>query len=207
VIEVADTGSGMSPEVLAHAMEPFFTARSDGTGTGLGLAMVYGFIRQSGGDIAIASTPGKGTSVRLCLPLHTAPAASVSLGTVLLVEDDPADRAAAMAVLTPLAQHLRVAGDAETARAQLSEPVDLLVTDLSLCGRIEGWRLAEAALAEWPDLRAVVVSGHLPHIDPLSPRFPGRVVVMEKPMTASAVAMAIGRFSAIQDQDGISARQ
>ena len=206
VIEVADTGSGMSPEVLAHAMEPFFTARADGTGTGLGLAMVYGFIRQSGGDMAISSTPGKGTSVRLCLPLHTAPAASASLGTVLLVEDDPADRAAAMAVLTPMTQRLRVAGDAETARAQLSEPIDLLVTDLSLSGRIEGWRLAETALAAWPDLRAVVVSGHLPHIDPLSPRYPGRVAVMEKPMTASALVTALGRFSASHERDGKSAR-
>lgn len=206
VIEVSDTGSGMSPEVLAHAMEPFFTARADGTGTGLGLAMVYGFIRQSGGDIAISSTLGKGTSVRLCLPLHTAPAASASLGTVLLVEDDPTDRTAATAVLGPMARRLHVAGDVEAARAHLSASVDLLVTDLSICGRIEGWRLAEAALARWPDLRAVVVSGHLPHIDPLSARFPGRVVVLEKPMTATKLATALARLAAHSRQDERSAR-
>lgn len=206
VIEVSDTGSGMSPEVLAHAMEPFFTARADGTGTGLGLAMVYGFIRQSGGDIAISSTLGKGTSVRLCLPLHTAPAASASLGTVLLVEDDPTDRTAATAVLAPMARRLHVAGDVEAARTHLSASVDLLVTDLSICGRIEGWRLAEAALARWPDLRAVVVSGHLPHIDPLSARFPGRVVVLEKPMTATKLATALARLAAHSRQDERSAR-
>lgn len=206
VIEVADTGSGMPPEVLAHAMEPFFTARADGTGTGLGLAMVYGFIRQSGGDIAISSTPGQGTSVRLCLPLHTSPAASAALGTVLLVEDDPSDRAAATRLLAPMARRLLVAGDAETARARLDDALDLLVTDLSLSGRIEGWRLAETALARWPDLRAVVVSGHLPHIDPLSSRFPGRVVVLEKPMTAIALVAALGRLTAPPEQDDKSAR-
>jgi signal transduction histidine kinase/HAMP domain-containing protein len=207
VIEVADTGSGMSPEVLAHAMEPFFTARADGTGTGLGLAMVYGFIRQSGGDITISSAPGQGTSVRLSLPLHGAAPRLVDLGTVLLVEDDPADRAAAQHLLQPMAQRLLVAGDAETARARLAEAVDLLVTDLALCGRIEGWRLAEAALGRWPDLRALVVSGHLPHIDPLSSRFPGRVAVLEKPITADALTAAVGRLTTRTEQDNRSARQ
>lgn len=202
VIEVTDTGSGMSPEVLAHAMEPFFTARADGTGTGLGLAMVYGFIRQSGGDIAISSSPGKGTRVRLSLPLCVAPLSEGSLGTVLLVEDDPADCAAARAILAPIAGHLHVAGDIGAARAHLSQAVDLLVTDLSLNGRIEGWRLAEAALTRWPELQAVVVSGRLPHLDPLSHRFPGRVELLEKPMTANALTAALGRLTARQDQDG-----
>jgi signal transduction histidine kinase/HAMP domain-containing protein len=206
VIEVVDTGSGMTPEVLAHAMEPFFTARADGTGTGLGLAMVYGFIRQSGGDIAISSTPGRGTCVQLSLPLHTGPVRYARLGDVLLVEDDPSDRAAAKAVLAQMTQHLRIAGDVETARAHLSEGADLLVTDLSLNGRIEGWRLVEAGLTQWPKLQAVVISGHLPHIDPLSHRFPGRVELLEKPMTASALAAALGRLAACQEQDGTIAR-
>ena len=202
LIEVVDTGSGMTPEVLAHAMEPFFTARADGTGTGLGLAMVYGFIRQSGGDIAISSAPGKGTCVQLSLPLHSGPARYARLGDVLLVEDDPTDRAAAKAVLAQMTQHLRIAGDVETARAHLSEGVDLLVTDLSLNGRIEGWRLVEAALTQWPKLHAVVISGHLPHIDPVSHRFPGRVALLEKPMTANALTEALGRLAACQEQDG-----
>jgi CheY-like chemotaxis protein len=205
VIEVADTGSGMTPEVLAHAMEPFFTARVDGAGTGLGLAMVYGFIRQSDGDIAISSTPGKGTCVRLCLPLHTAHAASEDLGTVLLVEDDPTDRAAATAFLAPMARRLLVAGDADAARARLGA-VDLLVTDLPLCGRIEGWRLAEHALTRWRDLRVVIVSGHLPHVNPLSSRFPGRVALLEKPMSAKTLATALGLLAANPELDDKSAR-
>lgn len=205
IIEVADTGNGMSPEVLAHAMEPFFTARADGTGTGLGLAMVYGFIRQSGGDIAISSTPGQGTSVRLSLPLHATSPAIGTLGTVLLVEDDATDRAAAIRLLAPVTKGLRIAGDIAAARAHLVEAVDLLITDLSLDGRIEGWRLAETALTRWPELRAVIVSGHLPHIDPLSARFPGRVAVLEKPMTQNTLTAALDRLANTPEQDNRSA--
>lgn len=202
VIEVADTGAGMPPEVLAHAMEPFFSARADGTGTGLGLAMVYGFIRQSGGDVHITSAPGRGTTVRLTLPLDaTLPATPPVLGTVLLVEDDPADRSAAETVLAPVARTLHVAGDALAAQEQLSRPLDLIVTDLSLSGRIEGWRLAEAALTRWPEARAIVVSGHLPQIDPLSPRFPGRVLAMAKPLTGAALSEAMSRLFQPGEED------
>ena len=195
VIEVADTGIGMPPEVLAHAMEPFFTARADGTGTGLGLAMVYGFIRQSGGDVQITSAPGLGTTVHLTLPLDLAVETLPDLGSVLLVEDDPTDRAAAHALLAPITGQLHLSGDADTALSRLARPVDLLVTDLSLAGRIEGWRLAETALTRWPDLSAIVVSGHLPQADPLSARFPGRVTTLAKPLTAGALALALARLS------------
>ncbi|MCU0829062.1 MAG: ATP-binding protein [Tabrizicola sp.] len=206
VIEVADTGMGMSPHVLAHAMEPFFTARADGSGTGLGLAMVYGFIRQSGGDMAISSTPGKGTSVRLSLPLRSVLPVTANLGTVLLVEDDPSDRAAATVVLAPMTHRLLVANDVETARKHLSQAVDLLITDLALCGQIEGWQLAEAALTHQRDLRVVVVSGHLPHIDPLSSRFPGRIAILEKPLTADALVKAFGRLAGVSNQGEKSAQ-
>lgn len=195
VIEVADTGAGMPPEVLAHAMEPFFTARADGTGTGLGLAMVYGFIRQSGGDVQIASAPGQGTTVTLTLPLDSVPPAAIPrLGAVLLVEDDPADRAAAQALLTPLARDLCLTDDAAEALARLTSPVDLLVTDLTLGGQIEGWRLAETALNHWPDLCAIVVSGHLPQTNPLATRFPGRIAALPKPLTTGALAITLSRF-------------
>ncbi len=192
VIEVADTGAGMSPEILAHAMEPFFTARADGTGTGLGLAMVYGFIRQSGGDIAITSAPGQGTTVRLTLPLHlAAPAPLPALGRVLLVEDSPVDRKAAISLLAPLCGTLLVAEDAAGALERMAEPLELIVTDLSLGGRIDGWRLAEAALLRWPGARALVVSGHLPEVDPLSSRFPGRIATLAKPLTAESVSAVL----------------
>jgi signal transduction histidine kinase/HAMP domain-containing protein len=193
VIEVADTGAGMPPEVLAHAMEPFFTARADGTGTGLGLAMVYGFIRQSGGDIAITSAPGQGTTVRLTLPLQCGAEdpLALALGTVLLVEDDAADRKAALSLLTPLAGTLLVARDAADALHQMVDPLALIVTDLTLAGRVDGWRLAETALTRWPEARAIVVSGHLPQVDPLSPRFPGRIVTLPKPLTAGVLSLEL----------------
>lgn len=189
VIEVADDGVGMPPDVLAHAMEPFFTARADGTGTGLGLAMVYGFIRQSGGDIAITSSPGQGTTVRLTLPLLTARATPLyPLGRVLLVEDHPAHRKAASALLSPLTNHLLMAGDVATALEHLSAPLNLIVTDLTLNGSIDGWRLAETALERCPDACAIVVSGHLPKADPLSARFPGRIATLAKPLSAGPLS-------------------
>lgn len=193
VIEVADTGTGMPPDVLAHAIEPFFTARSDGTGTGLGLPMVYGFIRQSGGDIAIASGPGQGTTVRLTLPLQGGVNAPlpVALATVLLVEDNAEDRKAALSLLTPLAEKLLVAGDTADALHQMSHPLALIVTDLTLASRVDGWHLAETALTRWPDARAIVVSGRLPQVDPLSPRFPGRIATLPKPLTADALSLAL----------------
>jgi signal transduction histidine kinase len=199
VIEVADTGTGMTPEVLAHAMEPFFTARADGTGTGLGLAMVYGFIRQSGGDIQIVSAPGEGTVVRLTLPLHgTLAAALPALGQVLLVEDNASDRAVAKRLLGPVAAELETVASAEAALARLGRPLDLIVTDLSLDGRVEGWRLAEATVTRWPAARALVVSGHLPDVDPVSHRFPGQIATLAKPLTAAALAATLSLL--LQDQ-------
>lgn len=207
VIEVADTGVGMSPDVLAHAMEPFFTARSDGTGTGLGLAMVYGFIRQSGGDIAIASSPGQGTTVRLMLPLQAAAATPpAALGAVLLVDDDRADRDAVAALLAPFASRLRVAGDGPAALRLLDEPVSLIVTDLSLHGRIEGWDLAGAALSRWASARALVISGRLPEADPLAARFPGRTATLAKPLTGDRLATALAALGAAPGTDGTAAR-
>lgn len=202
VIEVADTGIGMSPEVLTHAMEPFFTARGDGTGTGLGLAMVYGFIRQSGGDIVISSAANQGTSVRLILPLSTPPVAQLPLlDSVLLVEDEVADQKVALALLAPVSERLLLASDASTALHHLSGAISLIVTDLSLNGQIDGWHLAKTALDRWPDTRALVVSGHLPDIDPLSLRFPGRVATLAKPLTEDRLSEALSRLFCMHKED------
>ncbi|MCU0815661.1 MAG: ATP-binding protein [Cypionkella sp.] len=202
VIEVADTGVGMSAEVLAHAMEPFFTARSDGTGTGLGLAMVYGFIRQSGGDISITSAPGKGTTVRLTLPLQeTVHGHAVRLDRVLLVEDDPADGKAARALFDSLTENLVQAADTATALRQMDDAMSLIVTDLSLHGSVEGWRLAETALERWPQARAIVVSGRLPDVNPLSARYGARIATLAKPLTAETVSDVLCRLFRSQFPD------
>lgn len=195
VMEVTDNGVGMPPEVLAHAMEPFFTARADGTGTGLGLAMVYGFIRQSGGDVQISSDPGAGTTVRLILPLCAAPSMTDTLDSVLLVEDDPVDSVAAQRVLAKVANKLALASNTEAAMSLLAAPFDLLVTDLSLHGHIEGWRLAETALTRWPELHAIVVSGHLPYVDPLSAQFGERITTLPKPLTHDSLEPVLAQLS------------
>lgn len=202
VIEVRDTGRGMAPEVLAHAMEPFFTARADGTGTGLGLAMVYGFIRPSGGDIAITSAPGAGTAVRLTLPLHEAAVPAVrKLGTALLVEDSAADQRSALDLLSPVSRNLHAADNSARALELMSEPLDLIVTDLTLHGRTDGWQLAETALLRWPNARGIVISGRMPSNDPLSARFPVRIRTLQKPLTAVRLSDALSHLFTDPDPD------
>jgi signal transduction histidine kinase len=194
VLEVSDTGSGMTPEVLAHAMEPFFTARRDGTGTGLGLAMVYGFIRQSGGDVQIISRLGEGTRVRLLLPLqgpHFGREAP-RLRCVLVVEDSPEDMRRAMALIAPLAARVITCDSTASAFEQiLGQSPDLIVSDLSLNGTIAGWQIADAALCAAPQTRALVVSGHLPAVNPLAARHGDRIRTLSKPLSAKTLAEAI----------------
>ncbi|MDP2063422.1 MAG: ATP-binding protein [Phaeovulum sp.] len=201
-IEVADTGKGMSAEVLRHAMEPFFSARIDGTGTGLGLAMVYGFIRQSGGDMRIDSTEGRGTTVCLVLPPvvtdeTTAPA--LPWRRILLVEDDPAQLALARAELALPGVEVVGAEFAAEALEQLAAArFDLVLTDLSLQGQATGWAIAEAALAD-PRTVCVVVSGRLPDINPLGGQYGARLAVLPKPVTRAGLFAALARSA---DQHG-----
>lgn len=195
LIEVADTGHGMIEEVLSQAMEPFFTARPDGTG--LGLAMVSGFIRQSGGDMRITSAPGAGTVVRLTLPLYDAPASFCAPGSrlegqkVLVVEDDPADAAHARTCLAAVgAETVRAVSTVAEAMALLHGPeqFDLVLSDLHLDGEVAGWQVAEAALSRPGRSSVVVLSGRLPAADPLEGRFDGRLFRMAKPLDPAALA-------------------
>ncbi len=209
-IEIEDTGTGMTPEVLAQAMEPFFTTRSDGTGTGLGLAMVYGFIQQSGGDIRIDSAPGAGTRVRLMLPLAEMPAADQTRAggqtdaagqslagpaaaplRVLLVEDDPDDAAHAQRLLPGAVITLVTAADAALDWIATSAPFDLVLSDLHLDLAPAGWSIAEAALARGDNTRAVVISGHLPPLNPLADHPSGRAFVLAKPLDPAALAACL----------------
>ena len=197
VLEVSDTGGGMTPDVLVHAMEPFFTARRDGTGTGLGLAMVYGFIRQSGGDVQISSQLGKGTRVRLLLPLQSADFGHEPprMGCVLIVEDSPEDMRRAMALMTPLAAQIITCDSTVSAYEKISgHRLDLIVSDLSLHGTIAGWQIAEAALCAAPQTRALVVSGHLPAVNPLSARYGDRMRTLSKPLSAKALGEALNEL-------------
>ncbi|AXV18097.1 histidine kinase (plasmid) [Neorhizobium sp. SOG26] len=191
-IEVSDTGRGMSPEVLAQATEPFFTTRADGTGTGLGLAMVYGFIRQSGGDLEMTSTVGNGTTVRLLLPLASAEHRKFIVpGPVLLVEDNPVDAAHARRLLeTPkLIEACSVAEALDILASR--DPFELVVTDFNLLGEAAGWRIAETALTRSAETKVIVVSGNLPDSSPLAGRFAGRIFCLTKPLTSAALAACL----------------
>lgn len=197
VIEVSDTGCGMEEAVADRALEPFFTARADGEGTGLGLSMVYGFIKQTGGDIQISSVLGQGSTIRLTLPLwheRVAMAPVVESGkTVLLVEDD-------IEALTNVSQQLREIGYAVSkansfAEAQVAlsngAQFDALVTDLHLDLGQMGWELAQQGLEKSQAMQIVVASGRMPKTHPFSDGAEPRVVCLAKPLTPQKLKVAL----------------
>jgi PAS domain S-box-containing protein len=175
-IAVADTGAGMSAEVLARAFDPYFTTKEVGKGSGLGLPQVHGFVTSSGGSVEIASRPGHGTTVTLRLPRSsrtTAEAAPVperavarasvrASGRVLVVEDDQDVAALTVQMVAEIGfQALHVA-DAGSALAALAggEPVDVVFTDIMMPGGMNGVELSRAIRARHPDLPVVLTSGY-----------------------------------------------
>lgn len=171
-VTVADTGAGMAPEVVERAFEPFFTTKPIGKGTGLGMSMVYGFMQQSGGHIAIDSAPGKGTTVSLFIPLveavvsepEPAQASAIRLGagqSILVVEDDEQVRMLVTVVLEDLGYQTQVVGDADAAMPILASDqcIDLLVTDVGLPG-LNGRQLAEIARQSRPALPILFMTGY-----------------------------------------------
>ena len=173
LIEVSDTGSGMTREVARRAFEPFFTTKERGIGAGLGLSAVLGFATQSGGHAEIASEVGVGTTVRLYLPRHgvdtmssetvAAPAAKADAGgseTVLVVEDDAAMRRVVLRQLYELGYRvLEAERPAAALRLLETESIDLLFTDIVTPGSIDGIALARTAAARWPTLKILLTSG------------------------------------------------
>ncbi len=172
LIEVADTGTGIRPEILARIFEPFFTTKEVGKGTGLGLSMVFGFVKQSGGHINVSSTPGQGTVFRLHLPRaepgldpasdaasrRTAPRGGE---TILVVEDNAAMRGIVVKQLQQLGYAVVEADTAADALEVLAaEPeIALLFTDVVMPGGMDGVALAREAVARWPRLRVLLTSG------------------------------------------------
>jgi CheY-like chemotaxis protein len=178
-LSVADTGTGMTAEVLARAMEPFFTTKPPGKGSGLGLSTIYGFARQSGGYLSIDSKPGEGTTVRLYLPRtlanRTSPAARqvrmppLPRGSeaILVVDDNDSMRATAARNLAALGYRVRLAADGPAALAVLraGERFGLLFTDLVMPNGLSGYQLADAAHALQPGLPVLFTTGFAPDDD------------------------------------------
>ncbi|WP_310740873.1 PAS domain S-box protein [Aquincola sp. J276] len=173
-IGVSDTGTGMTPDVLARAFEPFFTTKPIGQGTGLGLSMIYGFARQSEGYVKIYSEPGHGTTVKLYLPRHLGQADDIEPSrpadidhlsdggqVVLVVEDEAVVRALVVDVLQELGYRALEAADGVAGLAMLQgpQPIDLLVTDIGLPG-LNGRQMADAARVHRPDLKVLFMTGY-----------------------------------------------
>jgi PAS domain S-box-containing protein len=171
-LSVSDTGAGMSPEVMERAFEPFFTTKPEGRGTGLGLSMVYGFVKQSGGHIELESELGKGTTFTLYLPRTEQQEASLpevlsgpvegGSETILVVEDDGEVRATAVEILTELGYRVLKAVDGQSALVLLRRgaSVDLLFTDVVMPGPVRSPDLARQAQALIPGLEVLFTSGY-----------------------------------------------
>ena len=172
LIEVSDTGTGIPPEIITRIFEPFFTTKAPGKGTGLGLAMAFGFVKQSGGNLSVYSEPGLGTTFRLYLPRSdsdeaaaaSAPSSNVVVGgdeTVLVVEDNAQLRRTAKRQLTELGYKVREADSAQPALTILAgtEAVDLLFTDMVMPGTMDGLDLAYRAKRLRPGLKVLLTSG------------------------------------------------
>jgi CheY-like chemotaxis protein len=201
---VADTGVGMTPDVLAKAFEPFYTTKPIGQGTGLGLSMIYGFARQSGGNVRIQSSPGEGTIVRLCLPVAKAlpiqpaddptaePAPRGSGETVLVVEDDAAVRLLVLEVLRELGYAAIEAADAQSAIPVLDSVrrLDLLVTDVGLPG-MNGRQLAEIARQTRPGLRVLFMTGYAENATMRSGFLDEGMQMVTKPFALDQMAVRI----------------
>jgi signal transduction histidine kinase/ActR/RegA family two-component response regulator len=200
LISVSDTGQGMDTEVMRHVFEPFFTTK-DGRGSGLGLAMVYGFIKQTGGGVAVYSEPGRGSTFKVYLPrvqqaVHGAQADAMRPGgheRILLVEDDDEVRAVAAAFLAAMGYEVVETPNAAKALEVLERDggFDLLFSDVVLPGGMNGPQLAQQAMHKAPGLRALLTSGYprdaLAGLDGEL----GRVALLTKPYSRDDLARSV----------------
>lgn len=208
-ISVSDDGAGMAEATAAHAFEPFFTTKRFGAGNGLGLSMVYGFAKQSGGGVSIHSVVGSGTTVRLLLPrCAAAPAApapdpaAASPGAnrrplVLLVEDNADVRQVLRRQLTELGYPVLEADDGDEAIAMLDSVADIgiLISDIVLPGKLNGREIGRRARLSHPHVRVLLISGY-----PDEPPTPGtglhQQAVLRKPFSKAMLAEALTRGAA-----------
>jgi len=202
---ITDTGTGMDAETLAHALDPFFTTKPPGEGTGLGLPQVYGFVKQSGGHLKIYSERGEGTTVKLYLPRslaqETVRAPSVAMAaatgseTVLLVDDDEIVRATVGMMLEDLGyRFIEAEGGAEAlAVLQGGAKVDLLFTDVVMPGPVSGRQLAEEARKIDPALRILFTSGYTENAIVHNGRLDPGLELLSKPYSREQLAAKLRR--------------
>lgn len=208
ILAVSDTGVGMPPEMIEKVFEPFFSTKPTGQGTGLGLSMVYGFARQSGGHVRIHSDVGVGTSVKIYLPVANGDAAVADPAaeaithegggeTVLLVEDDPSVRLLVREVLEELQYKTLEAGDADAALPIIrsGRRIDLLVSDVGLPG-MNGRQLAEIAREHRPELPVLFVTGYAENAAIRADFLGTRMGMITKPFAIEALSAKIAEMMA-----------
>jgi CheY-like chemotaxis protein len=215
---VTDTGTGMSPEVIARVFEPFYTTKPIGEGTGLGLSMIYGFAKQSGGQVRIYSEVGKGTTVCIYLPRHYGeiddeahPPESRELPrsgqgeTVLVVDDEPTVRMLITDILEELGFTAVEAADSAAGLKVLQSDVriDLLVTDVGLPGGMNGRQMADAARVTRPDLKVLFITGYAENAAVGNGQLAPGMAVMTKPFPMETMAARIrSMIEAGKEQQG-----
>ena len=209
-VSVQDNGSGMDAETLTRVFEPFFTTKAIGKGTGLGLSQVYGFTRQSGGGAEIVATSGKGTDIRLYLPLLESPKAqAISLSpakavsqrlanrlegcTLLLVEDDPQVSDMAHDLLQGLGLQISTASNASQALSALArQRFDIMLSDVVMPGEMSGIDLARTCSIRWPEMKILLTSGYAGEdVDQALSDAPWRL--LPKPYSSEQLAEALTR--------------
>jgi len=205
-LRVVDSGTGVPEGLIDKVFEPFFTTRKDGGGSGLGLSIVYGFVKQSGGDVRLASKPGAGTTVTLTLPatpganaapvpvgMPSASAASLAGLQVLVVDDDEAFRDTLLEQLAAAGANAQGVPSAEAALAVLEagELPDAVLSDVCLGAGPDGLRLARVLHQRWPELPLVLMSGVSPELLPQQAQWTGASPFLHKPFAIDTVAAAL----------------
>jgi PAS domain S-box-containing protein len=203
---VTDTGTGMPPDVIERAFDPFFTTKPTGQGTGLGLSMVYGFARQSGGHVRIYSEVGTGTTMRIYLPRYGGPAVEEAVPselsaapraeageTVLIVDDEPAIRMLVTEVLQELGYTAIEAADGPSGLKVLQSNVriDLLISDVGLPGGMNGRQMADAGRQVRPKLKVIFITGYADNAAVGNGHLEPGMHVLTKPFAMEALASRI----------------
>jgi PAS domain S-box-containing protein len=212
MIAVTDTGAGIPPDILERVYEPFFTTKAEDKGTGLGLAMVYGFLKQSGGHVKIYSEIGAGTTVKLYFPREVAaedtlvgvPSGEVQGGeeTILVVEDDDEVREVAVSMLTELGYRVVKARDAASALVVVESgiPIDLIFTDVMMPGSLRSPDFARKAKERLPSVAVLFTSGYTQNAIVHGGRLDPGVELLAKPYTREALARKIRHVLSNQSQ-------
>jgi CheY-like chemotaxis protein len=203
MLAVSDTGVGMERDVREHIFEPFYTTKEHGKGTGLGLATIYGIVRQAGGHIWLYSEPGHGSTFKLYFPRvdalpadepdAAAPALGAASGSVLVVEDEPFVRDMTSRLLERAGYRVTTVTDGAAALAALDAaagPIDVIVADVILPG-ISGIQLAEQVLERFPSVGLVLASGYTSETLDLERVTARGAIFLAKPMTGTQLLRSI----------------